>query len=150
MTTVTAIAIKECITPEQYPQVVIPFLIANGKHCSMYAATLDENGDPRIQRVGYPGKNEEAFRRDVSDWMGIERKKLVIAFAMFLNKFKSFYTSHAAVDHKAKVEARKDDMKDKKPFSPSSPSTKLSGNKRNDERDNDGLPPLNRSTTRSN
>lgn len=70
MTAITAILVDRAIEDEnRREEIAIPFVMAKGWHCSLYVATMDERGIPRIQRVKYPepGKNNANTHCDKHD-----------------------------------------------------------------------------------
>lgn len=63
VTAIAALAMRRCIDTKYYDRIAIPFLIAAGGTCSLFAATLDENGIPKIKKVGYPGDRTASNQR---------------------------------------------------------------------------------------
>ena len=96
-TSITALAIKRAIPKksDKYKLVVIPFLIATGKVCSLYATTLDKNGDPCVKKVIYPGSpGGNLTNKRFASASCIERKEIFTALAVLLSNFNEFVSEY--------------------------------------------------------
>jgi hypothetical protein len=88
MAIATAMVVRQCIEKEQYHDVAIPFVVGTEDCCSLYLVTLNNEGIPSIQVVGYPnGGNSQ--HKDLSPLCTNERRQFFVALAFFLNKFQT-------------------------------------------------------------
>ena len=103
MTAISAVAMARCIKAkakdlakdlaEEYDRVAIPFFIASGGTCSLFATTLDQSGNPCIKVVGYPdGYN--ALDQTYTTSSCQARKEIFIALAVLLNQCKSLFDEY--------------------------------------------------------
>jgi hypothetical protein len=92
-TRATAHVVSLCIDKDHYRDVALPSCILSGSICSLYITTLDDHGVPRTKLVGYPdGSNGKDIQLHPSTTM--EKKKMFIALAVFLNKFIVLFETH--------------------------------------------------------
>ena len=106
LTSITALLVKQVEKREnKYCRLAIPFLVAAGKTCSLYATVLDRNGNPCLREVEYPG-GRTASNQVLESSSSMERKEIFTAFAILLSEFKTIFYSISPCDEKlAKIRA---------------------------------------------
>lgn len=96
MTAITAIVLHKCLKKEfagQCTEIALPFVIGTGPVCSLYVTTMAANGIPCIHLVRYQGDQGNARKVFFGASPGDDRKKIFVALALLLSKFKLFFDS---------------------------------------------------------
>jgi hypothetical protein len=93
VTAISALAMKRYIQAKDYSRVAIPFLMAIGGTCSLFATTLNNDGNPCVKVVGYPG-GHQALEQKFTTASCHARKEIFISLAVLLHQFKTLFQDY--------------------------------------------------------
>lgn len=123
MTAITAILVGQSIKDDnhqdenRHDEIAIPFVIVKGYTCSLYVATLDQQGIPRIKWVKYPEAPDKrnattrSDKHDIAISPSRSRAELFVALAILLNKHKLLVDGKARDKYEAGIRARAAEVK---------------------------------------